>query len=292
MKAILRIGFLALAIMALAVPADAGPLEDGWAAYSREDYATALKLWRPLAEQGDAEAQTNLGIMYNDGRGEPDDVFEAVTWFREAAEQGYARAQVNLSFMYARGRGVSEDNAEAKKWGDLANAQLLNDGKNLDWRSAGSTRFVGDYYSIVKKEAGSGLDRSVMFFSNFYANAGACESVWFECGGPGNILLTVAGFNNEEAARLMQAGGGDASLSANSQQFRLAANTSRLDRHCSDWDIEFTRQNHLGGIWPALIGASSIEITVGSRRIHIALNAADKANLATVAEACLGRLPP
>ena len=61
MKAILRSGFLALAIMALAVPANAGPFEDGRAAYQRGDYATAFKLWRPLAEQGDSEAQFALG---------------------------------------------------------------------------------------------------------------------------------------------------------------------------------------------------------------------------------------
>ncbi len=64
MKAILQYGFLALAIMALAVPANAGPLEDGLAAYESKDYATALKLWRPLAEQGNADAQNNLGFMY------------------------------------------------------------------------------------------------------------------------------------------------------------------------------------------------------------------------------------
>ena len=52
MKAILRGGFLVLAIMALAVPANAGPHEDGMAAYQRGDYATALKIMRPLAEQG------------------------------------------------------------------------------------------------------------------------------------------------------------------------------------------------------------------------------------------------
>ena len=57
MKSILRSGFLALAIMALVVPASAGPLEDGLAAYNRGDYATALKFWRPHAEQGDADVQ-------------------------------------------------------------------------------------------------------------------------------------------------------------------------------------------------------------------------------------------
>ena len=52
MKAILRTGFLALAIMlALTVPANAGPYEDGKAAYESKDYSTALKFWRPLAEQ-------------------------------------------------------------------------------------------------------------------------------------------------------------------------------------------------------------------------------------------------
>ena len=54
MKAFLRTGFLALAIMASAVPANAGPYEDGVAAYNRGDYATALKIWRPFAEKGDA----------------------------------------------------------------------------------------------------------------------------------------------------------------------------------------------------------------------------------------------
>jgi len=68
MKAILRSGFLALAIMALAVPVHAGPLEDGNVAYERKDYATALKYWRPLAKRGDATAQYNLGHMYRLGQ--------------------------------------------------------------------------------------------------------------------------------------------------------------------------------------------------------------------------------
>ncbi len=80
MKAILQSGFLALAIMGLAVPANAGPFEDGLAAYRRDDYATALKFWRPLAEQGDAQAQHNLGFMYANGQGVPQDNAEAVKW--------------------------------------------------------------------------------------------------------------------------------------------------------------------------------------------------------------------
>ena len=92
MKALLRRRFLALAIIALAVPANAGPWEDGEAAYDRGDYETALKLWRPLAEQGDIRAQTNLSFMYRTGTGVPKDFAEAKKWDRKAAEQGKAPA--------------------------------------------------------------------------------------------------------------------------------------------------------------------------------------------------------
>jgi TPR repeat protein len=93
MKAILRSGFLALAIIALAVPADAGPFEDGLAAYRRDDYATALKFWRPLAEQGDALAQNNLGVIYEFGLSVPQDIVQAHMWFWLAAAQGNKKAQ-------------------------------------------------------------------------------------------------------------------------------------------------------------------------------------------------------
>jgi len=81
----------------------------GLAAYNQGDYATALKEWRPLAEQGDATAQFNLGVMYNFGQGVPQDYQEAVRWYRLAAEQGYAPAQFNLGFLYDKGLGVPQD---------------------------------------------------------------------------------------------------------------------------------------------------------------------------------------
>ena len=60
------------------------------------DFATALKEWKPLAEQGDAVAQSNLGVMYEKGKGVTQDYAEAVKWYRKAAEQGNASAQLNL----------------------------------------------------------------------------------------------------------------------------------------------------------------------------------------------------
>ncbi len=74
------------------------------AAFQRGDYATAIRELRPLAEQGVAEAQFNLGIMYNNGHGVPQDYAKAVKWYRKAAEQGYAEAQHNLGFMYGTAR--------------------------------------------------------------------------------------------------------------------------------------------------------------------------------------------
>ena len=94
----------------------AGPFEDGLAAYKRQDYATALRLWKPLAEQGDARAQTRLGSTYVLGEGVPQDYAEAMQWYRKAAEQGHAPAQNNLGVMYEKGLGVRRDYAEAMQW--------------------------------------------------------------------------------------------------------------------------------------------------------------------------------
>ncbi len=112
-----------VAFVILAGVAVAGPWEDGWAAFKRGDYATAMKLWRPLAEQGDANAQFYLGFMYAMGKGVPQDDAEAVKWSRLAAEQGVADAQFLLGVMYANGQGTSQDYVEAMKWFQLAAAQ-------------------------------------------------------------------------------------------------------------------------------------------------------------------------
>ena len=65
-----------------------------------QDYAEAVKWYRKAADQGDAAAQFNLGVMYATGQGVPQDYAEAVKWYRKAAEQGHAGAQYNLGVMY------------------------------------------------------------------------------------------------------------------------------------------------------------------------------------------------
>jgi TPR repeat protein/ankyrin repeat protein len=94
------------------------------------DFETALKEWKPLAEQGDAQSQSNLGQMYSSGQGVPQDYTEAVKWFRRASEQGDAFAQSYLGYLYFNGLGIAQDYAEAvrlyKQAADqgLAEAQL------------------------------------------------------------------------------------------------------------------------------------------------------------------------
>ena len=85
---------------------------------------------RRLAEQGDADAQTNLGAMYDNGTGVPQNYSEAVKWYRLAAEQGIATAQYNLGAMYANGEGVPQNDAEAVKWYRLAAEQGYADAQN------------------------------------------------------------------------------------------------------------------------------------------------------------------
>jgi len=88
------------------VPGSAKPFEDGVAAYHRGDYGTALKFWRPLAEQGNSPAQYNLGRMYDAGDGVPQDDAEAVKWWLLAAEHGKVSAQGELGQRYMLGWGV------------------------------------------------------------------------------------------------------------------------------------------------------------------------------------------
>lgn len=150
-----------LALMSAPVlgrPSESGPLEDGIAAYNKGDTKTALKLWLPLADAGNADAQVDIGVLHANGEGVPQSYPEALKWYRKAADQrdvfalnnlglmymrgqgvaasdrmavtlyrqaadrNFAPAQFNLATMYAQGRGADRDKAEAYKWLTLAMA--------------------------------------------------------------------------------------------------------------------------------------------------------------------------
>src|SRR4029450_9405254 len=109
------LGGVALLLWLSAVPGGAG-FEGGFQAYKNGDYATAARVWLPLAQQGDARAQFLLGSLYAQGYGVPQDYGAAVQWFRRAAEQGHVAAQYNLGVRYHEGRGVRRDAAQAAEW--------------------------------------------------------------------------------------------------------------------------------------------------------------------------------
>jgi TPR repeat protein len=115
---------LMAAMFAVASPvasrALAADFEAGCDAFEQGDFAAALEQWRPLAEQGHAQAQYRVGCMHAYGLGLPQDHERALGLFRQAAEQGDPDAQNNLGGMYAEGLGVEPDLIQAYMWFELA----------------------------------------------------------------------------------------------------------------------------------------------------------------------------
>jgi len=96
--------------------ANAGPLEDGEEAFQQRNFAKAIAIWTPLAEEGIGAAQSKLGQMYKNGFGVDQDFEAAARWYRLAAIQNYAEGQYNLGRLYEDGNGVPQDFSEAERW--------------------------------------------------------------------------------------------------------------------------------------------------------------------------------
>jgi uncharacterized protein len=94
--------------------------QKGLDAYNSMDYETALAIWQPLAEAGDADSQFGLGMMYANGFGVELNDALAFKWYGLAAEQGHARAHCNLAIMYQNGWGVAPDEEKAISYYKLA----------------------------------------------------------------------------------------------------------------------------------------------------------------------------
>ena len=108
-----------LLTLSLVAPAWAD-YQTGLDANTRGDYATALREWKPLAEQGDARAQFSIGLLYETGDGVPRDYVNARQWYEKAAVQKEARAQYYLGMQYAFGQGTPVDLVQAHMWYNLA----------------------------------------------------------------------------------------------------------------------------------------------------------------------------
>ena len=107
----------------------ADALSDATRVYDAGDYEKAVKMYLPLAKNGNAEAQYVLGIMYRAGRGVPQDFIEARKWYLLAAEQGHPIAQFYLGWIYARGKGVPQDLVQSLMWLNIAIARADSEAK-------------------------------------------------------------------------------------------------------------------------------------------------------------------
>lgn len=103
----------ALALLSLSALADT---QRGNEAYAAGDLQTAAHEYMSAAQDGDADAQDTLGVMYFNGEHFQKNHVEAAAWFRSAAEQGHDKAQFNLGLAYERGEGVDKDQNEAVRW--------------------------------------------------------------------------------------------------------------------------------------------------------------------------------
>jgi TPR repeat protein len=110
MKTILKALLLLVALTAVPV-------------FAQTDYEAT----KARAEAGDAEAQTSLGVMYQNGRGVAQNYQEAVRWYRLAAEQGHANAQFFLGMRNHFGQGVEQNHQEAVRWYKLAAEKGVGD---------------------------------------------------------------------------------------------------------------------------------------------------------------------
>jgi hypothetical protein len=172
--------------------------EDGQVAYDRRDYATALRIWTELADQGSATAQVRLGLMYARGHGVTRDDEAAVRWYRKAADQGYAWGETNLGYMYESGRGVTRSYAEAAVWyrkaaaQDFAMAQgnlgiLYEHGRGVDkddaeaarwYRKAAEQDYLDAQISLGQMyETGRGVPKDLAEAAAWYGKAAKKGSV-------------------------------------------------------------------------------------------------------------------
>ncbi len=111
-------------------------LPEGVDAYEKGQFANALQHLLPIADEGVAEAQYYLGMMYEDGKGVRADPVQAREWYERAAQAGHAGAQFQLGRIFAEGKGVAADGAKASRWYLLAAGQ-----GNLDAQYSLGTMF-------------------------------------------------------------------------------------------------------------------------------------------------------
>ncbi|MFT5115513.1 MAG: TPR repeat protein [Parasphingorhabdus sp.] len=166
----LKLVVLLLAFVTGSVMAET--FEAGLTAYQRGDECMALDIWKPIAERGNAYAQSNLGLMYQTGAGVQQDDSNAIYWYRKAADQGHINAQFNLGLMYTNGVGLQKKIHidEAQRWyrkaaeqGDAEAQYKLGRMYEIGTGALQSTRVAVSWYHKAAEQsfvpAGDALER-------------------------------------------------------------------------------------------------------------------------------------
>jgi hypothetical protein len=127
-----RCGLRVAAVILLflgALPPCRADVQAGNAAYTVGDYETAYQEWLSAAEAGSAQAQFNVGLLFQYGQGRAVDLGEAAAWYLKSADGGFDRAQYAIAEMYESGIGVKKDAVQARKWFKLAGKQKYKDAR-------------------------------------------------------------------------------------------------------------------------------------------------------------------
>ena len=169
----LQLGILFLALISGSI--QAGPFEAGLSALDRAHYATAMRAWLELANEGAAEAQNNVGHLYEQGFGVSQNYATAMKWYRLAADQGLAEAQHNMGMLYYHGYGVAENQRTAASWFKRAALQDLVDSEYMLGLAYHEGKGVGLNYELAQywfKKAALKAYGNAQFMYAFMLQAG------------------------------------------------------------------------------------------------------------------------
>lgn len=222
MKRMFAAAFLCLLMW---TPAQAG-FDEGMAAYKKNDFPSALKEWRPLADSGNVDAQYMLGQLYFQ---KYLDYASAAKWYRKAAQQGHAKAQNGLASLYRTGRGVTKDIAAALKWYNRAAKQgNLNAQSQLGFMYDFGYDVGQDYAEALtwyRKAANQGYAIAQYSLGNMYRDGKGVRQNYVEA----HKWYSLAAFQGNELAS-----SGRDELSGNMTQAEIAA-ARKLAR---DWMVK------------------------------------------------------
>ena len=113
---------LTVLLMLVLISPVSASYEEGLSAAQKDNYKTAFKKWKKLAQKGNVQVQATVAVLYHTGQGVKKDYKKAFYWYKKAAEKGNSQSQANLGVMYAKGTGTKRDIVQSYAWYSVAAA--------------------------------------------------------------------------------------------------------------------------------------------------------------------------